>query len=94
MSVKIVTSFYVPYRALKYIRLNCIINYWSKLFKLKYMHHIFKKNYNLIIKSFAPMCLRRERYYPSHIAVLHRLCVIRVKLWRTEKQPRAKFNRN
>ena len=26
------------------------------------MHHIFKKNYNLIIKNFIPMCLRREQH--------------------------------
>ena len=93
MSVKIVTWVYVSYRALKFITLNCIVNYQSKLFKLKYIHHIFKKNYNSIIKNFVPMCLRREHYYPSHIAVLlHRLRVIRVKLCRAEKQPRTKFN--
>ena len=63
-----------------------------KLLKLKYMHHIFKKNYNLIIKNFVPMCLRGEQYYPSHIAVLYRLRVIRVKLCRTEKQPLTNFN--
>ena len=56
------------------------------------MRHIFRKNYNLIIKNFIPMCLRREQHYPSHIAVLYRLRVIRVKLCRIEKQPRTKFN--
>ena len=40
------------------------------------MHHICKKNYNLIIKNFVPMCLRGQ------IAVLYRLRVIRVKLCR------------
>ena len=69
MSVKIATLVYMSYRALKYITLNCIINYWSKLIKLKYMRHVFKKNYNLIIKNFVPMWLRREQYYSSHIAV-------------------------
>ena len=69
------------YRALKYITLNCIINYQSKWLKLKHMHHIFKKNYNLIIKNF-----------PSHIAVLYHLRVIRVKLCRTKKQFCAKFS--
>ena len=49
MSVKIVAWVYVSYRALKFITLNCIVNYQSKLFKLKYIHHIFKKNYNSII---------------------------------------------
>ena len=48
------------------------------------MHHIFKKNDNLIIKNIIPMCLRREQHYPSHIVVLYRLYVIRVKLCRTE----------
>ena len=57
------------------------------------MHHIFKKNYNLIIENFISMCLRREQHYPSHIAVLYRLRVIRVKLCLTEKQPCTKFNR-
>ena len=57
------------------------------------MHHILKKNNNLFIKNFVPMCLRGEQYYPSHIAVLNRLRGIRVKLCRTEKQPRTKFNR-
>ena len=57
------------------------------------MHHIFKKNYNLVIKNFILMCLRREQHYSSHIAVLYHLRVIRVKLCRTEKQPRTKFNR-
>ena len=56
------------------------------------MHHIFKKNYNLIIKNFIPMCLPREHHYPSHVAVLYRLRVIRVKLCRTAKQPLTKFN--
>ena len=93
MSVKIVTWVYISYRALKYITLNCIINYYSKLLKLKYMHYIFKKNYNLIIKNFISMCLRREQHYSSRIAVLYRLRVIRVKLCCTEKQPRIKFNR-
>ena len=91
MSVKIVTWVYISYRALKYITLNCIINYYSKLLKLKYMHYIFKKNYNLIIKNFIPTCLRRD--YPSHIAVLYRLRVTRLKLCRTEKQPCTKINR-
>ena len=54
------------------------------------MHHIFKKNYNLVIENFIPMCLRKEQNYPSHVAMLYRLCVIRVKLCRTEKQSRAK----
>ena len=49
------------------------------------MHHIFKKNCNLIIKSFIPICLRREQHYPLHIAVLYRLRVIRVKLCRIEE---------
>ena len=44
------------------------------------MHHIFKKNYNLIIKNFIPVCLRTEQHYSSHIVVLYRLRVIRVKL--------------
>lgn len=57
------------------------------------MHHILMKNNNLIIKNFVAMCLSGEQYYPSHIAVLYRLRVIRVKLCRTEKQPRTKFNR-
>ena len=57
------------------------------------MHHIFKKNYNLIIKSFIPICLRREQHYPLHIAVLYRLRVIRVKLCRIEEQSRTTFNR-
>ena len=56
------------------------------------MRHIFKKYYNSIIWNFIPMCLRIKQYYPSHIAVLHRLRVIRVKLCRTEKQLRTKFN--
>ena len=51
------------------------------------MHYIFKKNYNLVIKNFIPMCSRKEQHYPSHIAVLYCLRVIRVKLCRTEKQP-------
>lgn len=54
------------------------------------MHDIFKKNYNLIIKNFISMCLRKEQHYPSHIAVLYRF---RVKLCRTEKQPRTKIKR-
>ena len=58
------------------------------------MRHISKKNYNLIIKNFILMYLRREQYYSSHIAVLYRLRVIRVKLYRTEKQTRTKFNRS
>lgn len=45
------------------------------------MHRIFKENYNLIIKDFDPMCFRRK----NSIAVLYRLGVIRVKLYRTEK---------
>ena len=94
MSVKIVTWVYVSYRVLKSITLNCIINYLSKLLKFRYMHDTFKKNYNLIIKNFIPMCLRIKQHYPSHIAVLYRSRVIRVKLCRTEKQPRTKFNRN
>ena len=57
------------------------------------MHHIFEKNYNLIIKNFIRMCLRREQHCPSYIAVLYRLRVIRVNLCHTEKQPRTKFNR-
>ena len=57
------------------------------------MHHIFRENYNLVIKHFVLVCLRREQHYPSHIAVLYHLRVIRVKLCRTEKQPRAKFIR-
>ena len=51
------------------------------------MHHIFKKNYNLIIKNFIPMCLPREHHYPSHVAVLYRLRVIRVKLPYSETAP-------
>ena len=73
MSVKIVTWVYVSYRVLKYITLNCIINYLSKLLKFRYMHDTFKRNYNLIIKNFISMSLRREQHYSSHIAVLYRL---------------------
>ena len=58
------------------------------------MRHISKKNYNLIIKNFILMYLRREQYYSSHIAVLYHLRVIRVRLYRTEKQIRTKFNRS
>ena len=46
------------------------------------MHRIFKKHYNLIIKNFIAMCLRREQHYPSHIAMPYRVRVIRVKLKR------------
>lgn len=53
------------------------------------MYHIFKKNYNLIIKNFIPMYSRREQHCSSHIVVLYRLHVIRVELSRTEKQPRV-----
>lgn len=56
------------------------------------MHHIFTKNYNLIIKNFIPMCLHREQHYPSYIAVLYCLRIIRVKLCCIKKQFRAKFN--
>ena len=57
------------------------------------MHRIFKKNYNLVIRNFVPMCLRRKQHYPSHVAELHRLHVIRVELCRTKKQLRTKFSR-
>lgn len=57
------------------------------------MHDIFKNNYNLIIKNFVSMCLRIEQHYPSQIAVLYRLRVIRVQLCRTEFD-RTKFDRN
>ena len=57
------------------------------------MRHIFKKNYNLVIKHFVPMCLRREHHYPSRIAVLYHLRVIRVKLCCTKKQLRGMFSR-
>ena len=92
MSVKIVMWVYVSYRALKYVTHDFIINYQSKLLNLKYMHRIFKKNCNWVIKNFIPMFLRREQRYPSHIAVAYRLRVIRVKLCRREKQLRAKFS--
>ena len=50
------------------------------------MHRMFKKNYNLIIENIVAMCLRREQHYPSRVAVLYRLRVIRAKLLRTEKE--------
>ena len=56
------------------------------------MHRIFEKSYNLIVENFVPMCSHREQHYPSHIAALYRLRVIRAKLCSTEKQPRTKFN--
>lgn len=40
------------------------------------MHHIAKKNDNLIIKIIIAMCLRKEENYPSHVAVLYLLRVI------------------
>lgn len=39
------------------------------------------------------MCLHREQHYPSYIAVLYCLRIIRVKLCCIKKQFRTKFNR-